>query len=160
MKRELEQLRADIAFARRLIDRHFDKLASLDLEGSSDEASCALVSLTLHHVYAAVEKALKHIASTFKEPPAEGESWHRDLLESMSRDAGMRPRVISQAAVAPLAELLAFRHYLIHGSLTTEPDPARLRPLRARALGVRAQLSADLEQFDQHLAALVTAAEG
>lgn len=76
----------------------------------------------------------------------------------MAQETELRPRAISQAVADDLAELLSFRHYLIHGSLVVSPDGERLSYLREATLRVREQLTQDLDLFDGHIAMLIDAA--
>ena len=51
-----------------------------------------------------------------------GESWHRDLLVAVAQKSSLRPEILSPAVTTALGEMLAFRHYLIHGSVIVQPD--------------------------------------
>ena len=53
-------------------------------------------------------------------------------------------------------ELLAFRHYLRHGSVVVSPDGERLAVLRKRVLESAPELLRDVDEFEQHLARLLT----
>jgi len=149
----LLRLTEDIRRDRQLLRRHLDKLRSVRLDSDSDEQLLAHVSLTLHNAYTAVENILKRIASAFGGVP-DGERWHIDLLDGMLVEIDQRPRVLSSPVHEALAELLAFRHYLIHGSVAHEPDAEKLAVLLQHALGVEPGLSEDLDRFEAYLAGL------
>ena len=72
----------------------------------------------------------------------------------MTRTIEPRPAVLSQAVAEPARELLAFRHYLVHGSVIVSPDGERLAAIRQRALDAEAQLRLDLDALERHLEAL------
>jgi hypothetical protein len=151
---ELERLRAAMAADRRVLTSHLQKLATLDVHSASGEERCALVALTLHQTYVAVENILKRVAAAFEETFG-GARWHGDLLEAMSRPTDLRPALLSESAQAPLGELLAFRHYLVHGSVVVSPDAERLAELRKNVLAAAQLLERDLDSFDRHIATLV-----
>ncbi len=119
----------------------------------SAEDRCALVALTLHHTYTALENLLKHVAAGFGESFG-GERWHSDLLDAMTRSNDPRPIVLSPAVAEPARELLAFRHYLVHGSVIASPDGERLAGIRQRALEAIPYFRLDLDALERHLEAL------
>lgn len=141
---------------RLILARHIEKLHSLPVDAASDEPSCSHVALSLHHIYTAIENVLKQIGSAFEGPPG-GDRWHLDLLAQLARETEVRPQVLSPEVFRALTELLAFRHYLIHGSVIVQPDGERLSVVRQVALDVAPLLGADLDRFDQYLEKLLAA---
>lgn len=151
----LPRLRADLERDLAILTRHVERLRTLEIGDGSDEASCSNVALGLHYVYTAVENILKRIAAEFEGLPS-GDSWHRDLLAGLAKETSLRPRVLSANVAQALSELLAFRHYLIHGSVIALPTGEKLAPVRQNALDVAPQLEVDLKAFLAFLSSLST----
>lgn len=144
------EIRSDIAA---FLDR-VAELESLALTATTTDPNLlARAAVALHHAYGAVESALARIAKVFATPPS-GINWHRSLLETMTMEVpGIRPAIVSTAALPPLRELLAFRHFFRH-AYAIALDPARLASLRNRAIGVRPTLQTDFARTDAWLAGL------
>lgn len=69
-------------------------------------AACAM----LHSFYTEIEKILKLIAREWDSQLPSSDSWHKDLLNQMSKSTAARPAVLSAALTEILGEFLAFRH--------------------------------------------------
>jgi hypothetical protein len=129
-----------------------DKLRARVVTPMSDEVLCDAVAMTLHKLYAAIEDLFERVAEHFEGKP-QGRSWHRELLVQVGRPYDGRPPVIcSQEVKDALAELLGFRHYVIHGSVATAVDGEKLVGLRERVLDALKGLEEDLDRFDAFLA--------
>ena len=100
------------------------QLASAGGEPTAGDA--ALIAVSLHGWYNAVESTLERIAVAFEgEIPRGGDS-HRALLRGMTLDLGsVRPPVIARDTELELVELLKFRHFFRH-AYTIELDWSRL----------------------------------
>ena len=75
-----------------------------------------------------VEKALRRIAAWSGSMP-KGESWHRELLESMTLDVPtLRPAALTRESAAGLERYLTFRHRF-RNLYFWDLDPTQLTPL-------------------------------
>jgi len=148
------RLRRALADDRETLVKHLQKLEGLRVNASSDEATCALAALTFHHTYTALENIFKRIAIVFEGVPV-GEHWHRELLDRMFEETEIRPAVLSGVVRGGLTELLAFRHYLIHGSVVAPPVGQRLSSLRDTVVDIAKMLEADINRFDDYLRELI-----
>ncbi len=110
----------------------------------------------VENFYSLIEKVFERIATAFEGAP-DGESWHRELLDQMSRETPERPRVIAPERMQALNEYLGFRH-LRRNLYLMDLDLSRLRPLVENVGSAWGPLRADLEDFagvlDQMAAAL------
>ncbi|MBK8262211.1 MAG: hypothetical protein IPK80_12855 [Nannocystis sp.] len=145
-------LRRELAGDRERLREQADTLRAREVTPTSDEVLCDAVAMTLHRLYAAVEKLFERVADHFEGKP-QGPSWHRDLFVQVGSALEGRPAVISSEEVkAALGELLRFRHYVIHGSVSIAVDGERLVGLRERVLDALKGLEEDLDRFDAFLA--------
>lgn len=64
----------------------------------------------LETFYSGIENIFKRIAVELDGSLPEGDAWHRNLLDVMTRDIGRRSAVISSELKAVLDQYLAFRH--------------------------------------------------
>ncbi|MCY4628062.1 MAG: hypothetical protein OXE58_10935 [Acidobacteria bacterium] len=73
--------------------------------------SALIIAGLLENYYTCVETIFLRISQHF-ENRLGPERWHQDLLQKMTLDVeGVRAAAISEAAFAPLLELLRFRHF-------------------------------------------------
>lgn len=77
---------------------------------SPDMIELSALAALLHSFYTGIENIFKRAAVEIDEAPPRGESWHRELLDSMARPTSARPAVISQSLRDRLSEYLNFRH--------------------------------------------------
>jgi hypothetical protein len=125
---------------------------------ASDEATCDHVAFVLHRGYTALENLFKRVAGVFEGIPR-GEDWHRVLLDQMAAGSDQRPAVVSERVKPHLDELRRFRHYVVHGSVTSPVDAERVVVLRRTTLDVAPALAVDLDGFDAYLATLLLGRE-
>jgi hypothetical protein len=93
------------------------------------------------------------IAKVFGTEPSAA-NWHRSLLETMAMEVpGIRPAIVTAAALPDLRDLLAFRHFFRH-AYSVPLDASRRAALRARALHVRPAVLGDFDRLDAWLASL------
>jgi hypothetical protein len=95
----------------------FDPLIEKGNERELDVIETAAIASMLHSFYTEIEKIIKMLAQEVDQHVPEGEFWHRDLLEQMTRSTAIRPRVISLELSDTLKEYLAFRHVFRSGSV-------------------------------------------
>jgi len=89
-------------------------LSTLELAG---------VAAFLHNFYNAIENILKQILFSQQIFLTEGKSWHKDLVEAVSKK-----NIISENCKNNLGQYLAFRHFFSHAyALDLYPD--KMEPL-------------------------------
>jgi hypothetical protein len=157
----LARLRGEIAEDRALLARC---IADLDLARArlgvtpDDPAVLALAAVALHGWYTGLETLLERVARQLDGDVPGGARWHRELLTQMAVEVpGVRAAVLPARAVAPLAELLAFRHFFRHayGIVLDRPKiTARIETLGS----VVADVDAALDGLDALLDAAARAA--
>ncbi len=80
------------------------------LQAGADTLTIYGAAALLESAYTGAEKAMLRIARVLGAVPS-GDSWHRDLLRSMTLDIEReRPAVLSRSTAAGLDPYLAFRH--------------------------------------------------
>ncbi len=114
----LARLRGEIAEDRVLLARC---VADADLARGrlastpDDPALLALAGVALHGWYTGLETILERIARQLDGDVPTGARWHRELLTQLAVEVpGVRPAVLPVRTVAPLADLLGFRHFFRH----------------------------------------------
>ena len=116
--------------------------AKPDLPVIEAAAACAM----LHSFYTKVEKILKMIALDLDQEVSPSESWHRDLLNQMTRATASRPAVITPELRTSLGELLAFRH-LFRGASIAIMRWNKLAPLVAKVPTAHQETVSQLQKF-------------
>jgi hypothetical protein len=106
----------------------------------------------LHSFYSGFENIFKRIALELDGDLPSGESWHRELLDSMTRPGSARPAVITSPLAARLNKYLQFRHVFrsVYAFLLTWD---RMAPLVM-------DCEATLRQFRQELDSFVRFGKG
>ena len=106
-----ERIHGEVAELDRVIERT-QRIWSRAVKPSQDQdLYIDSVALNLHGWYSGIERLFELIARHIDRKMPSGETWHRDLLEQMARDAtDARPAVISQASADGLDEFRRFRH--------------------------------------------------
>lgn len=134
-----------VALRRRLEDAEESKRRLLT--SPSDPGTQALAAMTLHSWYTAVETIFERIARELDGTLPQGERWHRELLSQMSAEVPkLRPRVIRRSAVAELAALLSFRHFVRH-AYAANFDSEQLLENIERLLALAPSIQNDLDAF-------------
>lgn len=124
---------------------------------SGDAVLSSYFALSLHSYYTAIETACERISRFFDGGVPTGERSHQELLEAMALELpGVRPPVISQATLAPLRELLGFRHFVRHAYAVTWRQP-RLCELADIAFETHGALLAEMHAFLGFIDCLTTA---
>ena len=127
-KNEMSSFPRMKAFIRKEIKR-LDKLMK-EAEGTPFSASHPRhIGSLLHDFYTGIERVFEKIAINLDGGIPGGESWHRDLLDSMSLELeGIRPPLIGENMHRRLGEYLRFRH-LFRSLYGFELDKKRMRTL-------------------------------
>ena len=68
----------------------------------------------LHSFYNGIENIFKRVTLELGDAMPGGESWHKDLLDSMTRPPGDRNSVLSPELARRLKEYMEFRHVFRH----------------------------------------------
>jgi len=117
-----------------------------------DPAVLALAAVALHGWYTGLETMLERIARQLDGDVPDGARWHRELITQLSVEVpGVRPAVLSTSMVAPLAELLSFRHFF-RQAYGVVLDGALLADRLATLTRVAPGLAGSLDGFDAFLA--------
>ncbi len=87
--------------------RKMESASGEDLEDLKD-----LIAMRLAVFYMGLENIFKRVAEEIDMDEPQGENWHKDLLQQMSRSRASRPSVISEKTAAALTLILKFRHRL------------------------------------------------
>jgi hypothetical protein len=120
------------------IDQLFATLSVIELDDSTDEATCIVVGYRLHNLYNAFENVFRNVARTFENSLDERAGWHIELLRRMRLDLlPIRPALIDDAAFDRLDELRRFRH-LFRALYSEKLDPTRLSLALAKARELQA----------------------
>ena len=69
-----------------------------------------LVAMRLPVFYMGLENIFKRVAQEIDMDEPQGENWHTDLLQQMSKSRASRPSVISEKTADALTRILKFRH--------------------------------------------------
>jgi len=111
----------------------------------------------LHDFYTGLEKAFSEVSPELNGESLSSETWHRDLLHTMTLDLpGFRPRVIRAESEPRLLELLKFRH-LYRNLYSFDLRWERIRALAAATLAMWIDVKQDLLAFADALDAMARA---
>ncbi len=109
----LDNLRQEIVIERQYLNRHLDGYRALLIKCATEAPSeielWALAGM-LHAFYTGIENIFKRIVTGSGEMLSAGESWHRELLDAMTKAGSTRAAVISIPLRDRLREYLRFRH--------------------------------------------------
>ena len=149
---EIVRLRAQIAADRRALTRRIERLIAEPPPTNGVEGDH--FALNAHHAYSALESVLERTARVVEGGVPQGSNWHQELLENAFLDLpALRPAVFSAATAPYLRELRGFRHLVRH-AYDIEYDLDLLADRREQ-LGILLPLvCADLDRFDEFLAAI------
>ncbi len=110
MRQEIVIERQDL---NHLLDLSRPLLTKCANEAPSEIELWALAAM-LHSFYNGVENIFKRIATESGDPLPTGETWHRALLDMMTKPGSTRAVVISMPLRDRLREYLRFRHAFRH----------------------------------------------
>lgn len=146
------EIAADLGFFRRRLDE-----ACAHPAGSGTDVELAYTALAMQRAYTSLEALVERCVLAFDGAVPGGRDGHQALLRRAALPiAGVRPALISPAALATANEFLRFRHFL-HHDYGAELDGPLLAKLQETIAGQRATLEGDLARLDPWL---VTIAEG
>ena len=101
----------------------------------------------LHDVYNGVESICRRIAKEIDRGLPTGASWHRDLLEGMTKPISkVRPEVVRPETASMLEGYLSFRH-LVRNVYGFRLDWVQMKPLLENAVATVEAFAADVERF-------------
>lgn len=102
-----------------------DRLAEAEApaaEAWPPHAQTALLAISLHGYYGAVEAFFTRVARVIDASLLDGPDWHRTLLSRMARPLEeLRPALISASSHELLRRLLGFRHFFRHAYAVGKP---------------------------------------
>jgi hypothetical protein len=129
-----------------VIEKVFARLDQRRSVASDAPASVEALAYQLHNLYGACEQLFELVARAF-ENQIDARRYHVDLLRRMKSEiGGVRPALLSEALVADLHELRAFRHFFRH-AYGTELKPEQVRALAVVADRIRGPLKSALHEF-------------
>jgi len=124
--------------------RNWDQLGT-------DPGGRARAAVALHNWYTGLESLFERVLRHIDQEVPKGDTSHRDILfQAAGELPGVRPFVVSPAAIDDLLELMAFRHFFRH-AYAVYFDSSRLGALLRRLVEVTPAVDAGLEAFDTFL---------
>ena len=112
-----DELRERVALERRQIHRLFRVHRAL-LEkcaaSAPDDIELSALAAMLHSFYNGVENIFKRVTLELGDPMPGSESWHKELLDSMTEATGNRNAVLSPHLRSRIKEYMEFRHVFRH----------------------------------------------
>ena len=115
--------------------------------GQASEGAEAVIAVSLHHYYTAVETLLTRIAREVDEDVPHGGSAHKRLLDQLSVEIpGVRPKVLSTQSYAELDALRRFRHFFRH-AYVVDLDSVQLAARAAAIRGLHESVCVDIDAW-------------
>jgi hypothetical protein len=112
-----DDLQEQMAVEREQLRRLLDALRPLIEKCTASppgEIELSALAAMLHSFYGGVENIFKRATLELGDRMPGGESWHKDLLESMARATSRRTRVVSPELKQRLKDFMEFRHFFRH----------------------------------------------
>lgn len=123
------------------LDEIIDEMPSFSELPNLSNLELAGVAALLHNFYNGVENIIKQIFLSQKINLPEGQSWHKDLLESAVQES-----IISGECKNFLGQYLAFRHFFSHAyALDLYPD--KMEPLVNHCSNLYSLFKDDISSF-------------
>jgi hypothetical protein len=158
LESQIQTLRAEIEKSLSVLSRIEAYLVDFQaqrLSGTPGLDEAMILTRALSNYYTCLETLFLRI-SKFFENDLDREQWHRSLLEKMTLEIpDTRRRVISDTAFHGLLELLKFRQFSLD-YFELDYDWDKLRFLLKKFNDIRAQVRADLAEFDRFARSLVS----
>ena len=118
---------------------------------NSDDMYVDGVALNLHGFYSGLERLFELVATVVDNNKPQGDEWHKELLEQMSKEIpGVRPAVISEEVRRRLDEYRRFRH-LIRNVYTFKLDPPKVGELLEKTPALFTQIRREMLAFANFL---------
>ena len=150
------RIREEVARLDQVMEAMGEALALYDTQGQ-DVVTTHWVGGLVHDLYTGIEKAFRVVSPDLNGLSPASDTWHRDLLHSMTLDLpGFRPPVIRASVESRLLELLKFRH-LYRNLYAFRLRWDRVRELATDAASLWPEIRSDLLSFAD---ALVVMARG
>ena len=125
------------------------------LDDSADAVEAS--ALRLHSFYTGVERMLLLISRVVNGgTPAQGEGWHRRLLERMAMATDTRPAVLNESTQQELQEFLRFR-YLVRNLYADELRVEPTQRLIEQLAQTLPKLESDIAGFQRWLTSIASA---
>jgi hypothetical protein len=117
-----DDLREQVALERgqlqHLLRVHQSLLAKCAVSPPNDIELSALAAM-LHSFYTGLESIFKRTTLELGDPMPGGESWHKELLDSMTEATRNRKPLLSSVLRVRLKEYMEFRHFFRHAYIFT-----------------------------------------
>lgn len=141
---ELTAALTEFAKVQQIIQDANDRVGEL----SPDTFEMYALGGILHDLYHGMESICSLIVKRIDKHLPVGSSWHRELIEIVSRPSEIttRPAIIRKETAELLVQYLGFRHLFRH-NYGFELDWSKLAPLWHGAPTMIAQFTKDIEQF-------------
>ena len=150
----IERIRGEMTDLEQVITRAEHSWSQLQQDQFESFAYVDSVALNLHSFYSGLEGLFELIARHVDRDLPTGETWHRDLLQQITKDLPtVRPAVISQETAAAIDEFRRFRH-LIRNVYTINLIPDKMSGLIEALPKLWPKLRAELLAFADYLEAL------
>jgi hypothetical protein len=141
------RVREELGDIARVVDELAAALARLPGEPPPDVVTLHGMGGLLHDFYTGIEKVFSLVAPELNGGLPAGESWHRELLHTMTLDLpGIRPPLLSRTTEEGLVEYLKFRH-LYRNLYGFKLRWRRVRELAAGTSPLWTTLRSELEGF-------------
>lgn len=148
------RIRSEMSDLEQVIARIERSWSQLHQEPSEPFAYVDSTALNLHSFYSGLEGLFEQIARQVDHNLPAGETWHRDLLQQITKDLpSLRPAVISQETATTLDEFRRFRH-LVRNVYTINLVPEKMSGLIETLPELWPKLRAELLAFADYLAVL------
>ena len=151
---ELLELREDLERESLRLQRLVEGLLALQARLSISGEAVEAAALRLHSFYTGVERCLLLVSRVVNgSTPAQGEDWHRRLLERMALATATRPALLREITQQQLQEYLRFRH-LLRNLDADELRPEPIALLISQLPPLWQELQHDLRHFQTWLEAI------
>lgn len=143
-----EEVQLELALLKQMLDESGSLLRSVT-DRRPTHTEILAVAAVLHSFYSGVENIFKRVAASLESNLPRGESWHRDILNSMASETPGRSAVISGDLRKRLKPYLEFRHFFRH-AYTFLLKWERMLPLVLDCERTMCLLEADIDAFLTH----------
>ena len=113
-----DELREQVALERRQLHRLlrvYRALLERCATSAPDDIEISALAAMLHSFYNGMENIFKRTTLELGDSMPGGDSWHKELLDSMTKATGNRNAVLSPQLRNRIKEYMEFRHVFRHG---------------------------------------------